>query len=385
MNAVKRYESVYLLSRRNSALAAMHLQWFAAEDEGRTEEPTEHKIRKAREEGKVAKSSEVSSAVVLLFAIIAIAFLAPYYSRTLMRMMVFFLGKAGEARGPDDGTLFPAFLGFFIRLVLPVAVVTFLAAVVGNVMQFGFLFSVKPITPDINRIMPNLTRFIQRSILSTEALFNLFKSIVKVLIIGVIAFLNIRFEFSRIMNMLRAPFLQSCAGIAGIAFRILLESAIVLLFLSLFDFLFQKRQHIESLKMTRQEVIEERKTYEGDPLVRSRLRQRMRELLSRDMIRSVPKADVVVTNPTHFAVALEYKTDAMEAPMVTAKGQDHIAENIKRIAMDSEVPIIENKPLARALHAEVEIGDVIPVKYYEAVATVLRQVYAINDKNRKAG
>jgi flagellar biosynthetic protein FlhB len=363
----------------------MHLQWFAAEDEGRTEEPTEHKIRKAREEGKVAKSAEVASSVVLLFAIITIAILGPYYMRTLREMMSFFLGKAGEARGPADGTLFPAFLNYFIRLLLPLAAVSFAAAILGNVVQFGFLFSVKPITPDLNRIMPNFSRFVKKALLSTEALFNLVKSVFKVLVIGLVAFLNIRSELGPIMNMIRSPFLQACGLIAVVAFKIMLESAIILLFLSLIDFYFQKRQHIESLKMSKQEVIEERKTYEGDPLVRGRLRRRMRELLSRNMIQSVPKADVVVTNPTHFAVALEYKNAAMEAPMVTAKGQDHIAENIKRIALENEVPIIENKPLARALHAEVEIGDVIPVKYYEAVATVLRQVYAMNDKGRKAG
>ena len=260
-----------------------------------------------------------------------------------------------------------------------------MAAVLGNVIQFGFLFTVKPLVPDLNRIVPHFSRFIQRSVLSGEALFNLFKSVFKVLVIGLIAFLNIRMDFGKITSMMRGPFLQACGGILGIAFRILLESALVLLFLSLFDYLFQKRQHIESLKMSRQEVIEERKTYEGDPLVRSRMRQRMRELLARDMVRTVPRADVVVTNPTHYAVALEYKTEAMEAPMVTAKGRDHVAETIKRLARESSVPTVENKPLARALFAEVELGDTIPVKYYEAVAAVLKQVYAMNEKKRRAG
>ncbi len=385
MTALERYREIEFRALSRPALAGMHLQWFAAEDEGRTEEPTEHKIRKAREDGKVAKSMEVSSAIVLLFAVVTIAALGPYYVRTLRGMMIFFLHRAGDRGVVTDGTLFPAFLSYFTRLVLPVAIVSLIAAVLGNVMQFGFLFTAKPLTPDFNRIVPNFTRFVQRSILSTEALFNLFKSVFKVLVIGLIAFLNIRMDFGRIMSMMRGPFLQACGGIAGTAFRILLESALVLLFLSLFDYLFQKRLHIESLKMSRQEVIEERKTYEGDPLVRSRLRQRMRELLSRDMVRTVPQADVVVTNPTHFAVALEYKTEAMEAPMVTAKGQDHIAANIKRIAIENDVPIVENKPLARALYAEVEMGDVIPVKYYEAVAAVLRQVYAMNDKKRRVG
>lgn len=179
--------------------------------------------------------------------------------------------------------------------------------------------------------------------------------------------------------------MASLDAFASLAFKILAESTVVLLALSVVDYFFQKRQYMESLKMSRQELIEERKTYEGDPLIRSRLRQRMRELLSRTMIQNVPKADVVVTNPTHYAVALEYRRESMEAPMVTAKGQDLIAENIKRVATEHGVPIVENKPLARALYAEVEIGDVIPLKFYEAVAAVLKQVYSMQKEKSANG
>jgi len=380
-----RYEVIFELSGKHAGLSSMHLQWFAAEDEGRTEEPTEHKIRKAREEGKVAKSADLASSIVLLFAVITLAATGGYFLKTSAEMLVFFIKKSGEVKSLADGTLFSAFLSYFIRLALPVSAACFLSAILGNVVQFGLLFSTKPITPDFERIAPNFSRFVQRTLFSTEALFNLSKALLKVAIIGLIAYLNIQADMKRITNMIRVPFMQSFTAVSSVTLRILVESTIVLLFLAIVDFIFQRRQHIESLKMSKQEIIEERKAYEGDPLVRSRLRQRMRELLSRNMIQNVPKADVVVTNPTHFAVAMEYKNESMEAPVVTAKGQDHIAENIKRVARENEVPIIENKPLARALYAELEIGDSIPVKYYEAVAAVLRQVYSLNERKRRAG
>ncbi|HOV37752.1 MAG TPA: flagellar biosynthesis protein FlhB [Spirochaetales bacterium] len=376
---------IYKLSPRSAWAARMHLQWFAAEDEGRTEEPTEHKLRKAREEGRVAKSVDLASTFVLLFVVLALALLGPYYLKTLGEMVHYFLRKTGDAGAGFDRSLFRAFLSYFLRLLAPVAGISFIAAIFGNVVQFGFLFSIKPIIPDVNRILPNFSRYLQRTLFSSEALFNLSKSLLKIVLIGLIAYINIKSEMGKILSMLRDPFLSSMGAIANMTFRILMESTLVLLVLSVADYLFQKRQYLEALKMSRQELIEERKTYEGDPLIRSRLRQRMRELMTRTMIQNVPKADVVVTNPTHYAVALEYKTETMEAPMVTAKGQDLIAENIKRVANEHEVPIIENKPLARALYTEVEIGEVIPIKFYEAVAAVLKQVYNLRKERTVNG
>jgi flagellar biosynthetic protein FlhB len=148
--------------------------------------------------------------------------------------------------------------------------------------------------------------------------------------------------------------------------------------------MFQRWRYRESLKMSREEVKEERKMYEGDPQIRNRIRQRMRELMSKNMIANVPRADVVVTNPTHFAVALEYDRETMPAPRVSAKGQDEMALRIREIAREYEVPVVENKPLARALYAETEVGDVIPIAYYEVVAAVLGKVIALNEKRRKA-
>jgi flagellar biosynthetic protein FlhB len=165
--------------------------------------------------------------------------------------------------------------------------------------------------------------------------------------------------------------------------QLLIISALLLLALSIPDMLFQRWQYRESLKMTKQEVKEERKMYEGDPLIKSRLRQRMRELMTRNMVANVPKADVVVTNPTHFAVALEWNQDTMQAPMVTAKGADEVAFRIRKIAADNGVPLVENRPLARALFAETEIGDTVPDIYWEAIAKVLAHVNKINEERRR--
>ena len=365
----------------SSVVAAMHLQWFAAEDEGRTEEPTEHKIRKAREEGKVAKSQDVTGSIILLFSVVALLILARYLFSNSLEMVSYFLGRSTQSDVVGDGTLIRAFYAYFIRLALPIAMVAFAAAILGNVVQVGFLFTTKTITPDFNRIAPRFGKFFQRALMSTEALFNLAKSMGKVMLIIVLGILNVGLRANEIIATLNAPFLQSFSLVTEIAFNLLLQSAILMLVLAIFDYLFQRHQHMESLKMTHQEVKEERKTFEGDPLIKSRMRQRMNELLSRNMLQNVPQADVVVTNPTHFAVAMEYDRLTMEAPTVIAKGQDNMAFRIREIAADSDVPVVENKPLARALYAEVEIGDTIPEKFYEAVVIVLKQVYRMTGRS----
>ena len=174
------------------------------------------------------------------------------------------------------------------------------------------------------------------------------------------------------------------AFVFSLAMRLVIEVAVAMLALAVPDYLFQRRQYMESLKMSKEEVKEERKMQEGDPLVKSRLRERMRELLSRNMAANVPKADVVITNPTHYAVALEWDRDKMPAPTVTAKGADEVAQRIKRIAAESGVPLVENRPLARALYADVDIGDAIPEKYYQAIAAVLAHVYGADGESRDA-
>lgn len=372
-------DSFRLPSRDFSAqLAGVHLQWFAAEDEGRSEEPTEHKIRKAREDGKVAKSQDVAQSIVLLFTVVLIGIIGKYFFGTMAEMVAYFISQSTTIDITVDFTVARTFFSYFLRLVWPIASVAVAAAILGNILQVGLLFTVKPITPDFNRIAPRFGRWLQRSFFSAEAVFNLSKSVIKILIIVGIAVLIVVGSIGQLVNLLHATVLQGVSIIATLTFKILVWSAVVLLFFSLFDYMFQRRQHLESLKMSKQEVKEERRMYEGDPMVKGRLRRRMQDLLNRNLVQKVPEADVVVTNPTHYAVALEYNREMMRAPTVTAKGQDHIAQRIRELATEYNVPLIENRPLARALFADVEIGDEIPEKYYEAVVAVLKQVYQIN-------
>jgi flagellar biosynthetic protein FlhB len=373
----ERLFDTFELSLLPPSLRHIHLQWFAAEDEGRTEEPTEHKLRKAREEGRVVKSAEFSSALILIVGIGSIALLATYLLRTFVAMLRYFLQNSCEIDITSNAITVTAVFTFFIQLTLPIVGVVFIVALMSNLMQVGFLFTVKPITPDFNKIVPRFGKFFKRAMFSAEAGFNLLKSLVKVLLVGILAFLNIQAEMPRIMNLVKVHFFYGVELISSIAFRIVIEAGILLLMLSIADYMFQRRLFRERLKMSRQELKEERKMYEGDPLIKSRLRERMREIMARNMLKAVPKADVVITNPTHYAVALEWERLTMSAPTVVAKGADIIAQKIKEIALDNEVPVIENKPLARALYGEVEIGEVIPEKFYEVIATILAEIYKL--------
>jgi flagellar biosynthesis protein FlhB len=366
-------------ARASPAAFNIHLQWFAAEDEGRTEEPSEHKLRKAREEGKVARSADVSSSLVLLAGIASLGLLGDYILSTSAEMFVFFLSKAASPNALNGGLVL-AFMSWLAKIALPVLVVVFIVAILGNVIQVGFLFTVKPITPDFSRIVPRFGRWLSRSFTSTEALFNFAKSIVKIAVVGIIGYLNIMAELHRLSLLALSSFFAGVSLVSQVAFRIVLEAAIAFLAFSAADYWFQRRQHIEALKMSRQEVKEERKMYEGDPLTRSRLRERMREIMRRTMLKAVPKADVVITNPTHYAVALEYNRALMVAPTVVAKGADLVAQKIREVAAEHGVPLMENKPLAQALFREVEIGDTIPEKFYDALSIILAEVYKLNGR-----
>ncbi len=359
--------------------AGVHLQWFAPEDEGRTEDPTDRKIRKAREDGKVAKSGDVTSAVVMLFGLMALLILGQSIVKVSMDMLRYFISIA-SAGSQNSSVAITAVGNYLLRLSLPVMAVCFLAAFLGNLVQVGFLFSTKPITPDLSKIAPNFGKWAQKSFYSAEAAFNLFKSIAKVIIIAALAYVNIKSEIPELTNAVKLTVYKSLILVAGIAFRLMVEVAILLLAFALPDYFFQRHQHKESLKMSKHEIKEEYKETEGDPLIKSRLRQRMQEVLASSMVKQVPEADVVITNPTHFAVALKWDNQTMISPSVIAKGQDHMALRIKEIARDSDVTLVENRPLARALYDNVELGDEIPEDYWAIVAEVLQEVYRLSGR-----
>ena len=355
------------------------LQWFAAEDEGRTEEPSERKIRKAREEeGRTVKSQELIGAVGLLLPAVAILFLAPYLLRTFVEMIHFFFSRITELDPTRDRFVFAVFLQYFARLALPLLSVSVLAALVSNIAQVGFLFTWKPLSFKFNRIIPNFAQYFSKTLFSANGVFNFFKSIIKMAIIGWTAYLIIRGDIQKIANLDNADLMQAFTAVASLAIRLLIITALLLLVLSIPDYVFQRWQYNESLKMSLVEVKEERKESEGDPQIKSRLRARMRELLRQNIAVNVPKADVVVTNPTHFAVALDCK-EAYNGPRVIAKGDDELAMRIKKIASDNGVPLFEHKPLARALYAEVDVGEFVPQQYWNVIIEILTRVKSIDE------
>ncbi|GHV19276.1 flagellar biosynthesis protein FlhB [Spirochaetia bacterium] len=360
------------------------LQWFAAEEEGRTEEPTETKIRKAREEGRVVKSQELIGAIGLLLPAMALLFMAPYMLRTCAEMIRFFFLRIAEIDPVKDRIIFAVFLNYFVKLALPLLIVAMAAGIFSNVVQIGFLFTTKPLEFKIDKIIPNFSAYFSKTLFSTNGVFNFFKSIIKMVIIGGVAFFLIRHDINKLANLQTADLFLSVRTIATLAVKMIIFSAILLLVLSIPDYMFQRSQFRESLKMSRQEIVEERKEDEGDPQIKQRLRKRMQEIMSTKIRESVPKADIVITNPTHFAVALQFDK-WMGAMRVLIKGEDETALRIKKIAYEYNIDVVENKPLARALYAEVEIGDVVPEKFWRIISEVIQSVKSLDEINRMVG
>lgn len=358
------------------------LQWFSAEDEGRTEEPFEHQIKKARDEGRVAKSQDINAALVLLFPSAALIILSSYFLQSCMEILQFFFLRCTTA-DIRTGQWYGVFVTYFLQLGIPIALIAMIAGVLANIIQNnGFIFSTKPIQPQFNKIAPDFIRFFKRALFSAEGLFNFVKSLTKVIAIVFVAFLIIRFNIPYFIELLSVSMMQAVTFIAGLTGKLLAAAALLLLIFAIPDYIFQRKQFIDSLKMTKQQMKDEYKELEGDPQVKGRIRQQMQTILSQSAIRNVPKADVVITNPTHFAIALQWERKTMKAPMVLAKGADAMAQKIKTIAREHDIPMVENKPLARALYAKVEIGDIIPEEYYTAIALILAEVYK-TDKRKQ--
>ena len=357
------------------------LQWFAAEDEGRTEQPTEHKIRKAREEGRVAKSQDLNAAIIMLLCVIVLIISGPYMIKQCIGLMKFLLTRCTELE-VNDGRIVKAFYSTYFKMIVPVASVAMVAGVIANLIQNrGFIFSTKPITPQFSKIVPNFANYFKKTLFSFEGLFNVVKSIVKVIVLFFIAYLIIKNDLNDLLKLQSVSIWAGFKHIAAMSAKILAFAAVFFLVVAIPDYLVQRRQFIESLKMSKQEIKEEYKELEGDPQIKGRLMQRMRQMLQQNLPKAVAESDVIVTNPTHYAVALRYDQATMAGPMVTAKGADNLALRIKELARENSVPIIENRPVARGLYTEAEIGAIIPEAYFRAMANIFAHVYELN-KNK---
>jgi len=366
----------------------LDLQWFGDEDNdedapGKTLEPTEHKLKKLREEGQVAKSQELNGAIGLFLVALVILFIAPSILRTCLEMVRFFFTRAIELDPTKDAIITGNFLLYFLRLVWPILLIAVISAIFSNLAQLGgYLFTTKPLVPNFSKALPKFGQYFKR-IFSSEGLFNLGKSIAKILIIGTVAFLFIFSNLDKLRNLQKAPPYISLTIIAGIAIQMIIVVAVLLIIISIADFFFQRWRFRERHKMTPRELKEEVKQYQMDPQIQGRIRARFRDLLRQNIAVAVPKADVVITNPTHLAIALQYDASSMPGPMVVAVGEDALSARIRKIAEENEVPLVENKPLAWALYRETSVGQIVPFAHWNAVALVLKQVWYINERRRR--
>jgi flagellar biosynthetic protein FlhB len=355
----------------------LNLQFFAGE---KTEKATQKKRLDSRKKGQVLKSQDVTSAIVLLSVFLFLFFSAGYmrdrffmfFSHTFTQYIPINLLDADTAM-----LIYVDVIKEMAFILLPVMIVAVIAGVAGNLFQFGLLFTTEPLKFDLKKIDP--IKGLKR-IFSIRALIELMKSILKISFIGSVTFLIVWMNLENVLGLaFKGPW-DTLSTVGQLAAVMGIAASFVLLFISILDFFYQKFDYEKNLRMSKQDIKDEHKNTEGDPIIKSRIKQRQREMAMRRMMQEVPHADVVITNPTHYAIAIKYNDGDMDAPVVVAKGLDFVAQKIKLIAKENEIVMVENRPLARSLYDEVEIGDRIPEQFFKAIAEILAYVYRIQRK-----
>ena len=363
----------------NRATFVFDLQRFAGGE--KTEEPTAKKRADARKKGQVGRSQELNTAFVLLVGFFTLKLLWDSIYLSIASYTTYVFTNLNQS--VDTENIIHIFIGIIVVLAKTAFPVMFAIMLIGlaiNFFQVGLNFNTESIEFKLDKLNP-INGF--GRIFSKRSLVELAKSFFKILVIG---FFLYRFIHEQILAMPKFMFFDlttSLALVAEIIFQMAFIVIGVIMIMALMDYGYQKWQTTQDLKMTKQEVKDEMKQSEGDPQIKGKIRQKQRQMAMARMMKEVPKADVIVTNPTHYAIALSYQ-QGMSAPLVVAKGQDLVAQRIKEIAREARVPIIENKPLARAIYAAVQIGDVIPQELYQAVAEVLAYVYRLKHARRGA-
>ena len=364
-------------------LLTYNLSFFADNDAGeKTEKPTPRKKGKARKEGQVARSQEVGTAVMFLCAFIGLRVFGASMFASLESIVLFNLMHldATESLASVDymRNYFTYMFGRTLLVAMPIMALTMSMGLVANFAQVKWKPTSKPLKPKLSKLNPVNGA---KRLFSPNQLIELPKSIIKLLIVGIALYSIIMREIPTIFKFSQMEPMSAMGYIGKIAIDMGIRVGLLYLILAVFDYPYQRYRHTKSLKMTKQEVKEERKMVEGDPRVKRQIRKKMMEISFRRMMQEVPTADVIITNPTHYAVAVKYDREVAAAPIVVAKGVDYLAKKIREKAMESNVEIIENKPLAKALYNTVDIGREIPAELYKAVAEVLAFVY--NLRNNK--
>lgn len=360
---------------------AYNLQFFG-EGGDKTEKATPKKLDDARKEGRVARSSDLINGFMLLLMFFVLKLFGGIMANLFLNSFVKYYNKASDISMEvfdvkQAVNLSNEIVIDIVIASLPVLIGSFVVALVGNIVQVGWKVTGKPLKPKLDRLNP-IGGF--KRMFSQEKVVELIKSILKVLAIALVAYNEVKDRWKFILNLYDFEFMQAVLNIFDIVLDVGIKISFIFVIIGLADFGYQKWKHLHDLRMSKQEVKDEMKQSEGDPQIKGQIRQKMREGARRRMMQELPKADVVITNPTHFAVAVKYDKETAEAPYVLAKGADYVAANIKEIAKQNNIEIVENKPLARMLYYNVEIGDQIPPELYQMVAEVLAYVYSVKNK-----
>ena len=369
--------------RKLHIFPAFDLQFFA--DDEKTEEATPKKKSEARKKGQVPQSAELSTVCTLMVGFLVInAFSNGFITRIYEYMRHSFSADVLNKNLTDLSVhnLFTTSLLFILTCFIPIGIFVLLGGVAAHLLQTGWLFTTETLKFKFDKLNP-IAGF--KRIFSPKSLIQLLKAVFKLSIVAWVIIGTYRDQALPLAELsLLTPSLQTAAKIWRIIFNMIIRICLILLVLAVLDYMYQRFEYRRSLRMTKQEVKEEHKQAEGDPLVKSKIRQRQRQMAMRRMMQQVPKADVVITNPTHLAIALLYDENKMTAPQVLAKGEGFIANKIKELAKEHRIPLVENKPLARMIYKTVEIGDFIPSNLYQAVAEVLAFVYNLRKKRSRA-
>ncbi|OXS78564.1 flagellar biosynthesis protein FlhB [Domibacillus enclensis] len=357
-------------------LLQLNLQFFAGE---KTEKATPKKKQDSRKKGQVAKSQDLNTAVSLLVLFGFLTFFATSMGTNIFHMFqhsiqYYMLMDVTEA---NLKTIVFEVMEQCFYILAPFMLAAVAAGVIANYAQVGWLITTEPITPKLEKIDP-IKGF--KRIFSMRAIVELLKSILKIGFVGTAAFIVLWLNIDEVLKMALKPIEDTLPLVGTLTVQMGLVAAAALLVLGVLDYFYQKFDFEKSLRMSKQDIKDEHKNSEGDPLIKSRIRQTQREMAMRRMMQEVPNADVVITNPTHYAIALKYDESKRDAPYVVAKGTDYIAQKIKLVAKEHDIMTVENRPLARALHDQADIGDSVPEEFFKAIAEILAYVYRIKNK-----
>lgn len=350
--------------------------------ENKTEEATPKRLSDARKKGQISKSQDLNSTVSLFIFTMLAGLLGQYIFVNGRRYMenYFTLDLSNfELTSGNAGTLLVDSAIQYGLLIFPFMLIAVAIAYVVNIVQTGFLFTTQPLKPDFKRLDP-IQGF--KNIASMKSLFNLVKNLLKLILVFYITYKNLTESVKQILNSGNIGTEKLFFFLMDFVKELSMDIVVVMIILGALDYVVQKRDYKKNLRMSMQEIKDEYKEMEGNPQVKSARQQKQRQMAMGRMMADIPSSTVVVTNPTHIAVVLRYDSEVDEVPLVTAKGADHLAGKIREIAKEHDIPIIENKSLARTMYKDVEIGDYIPMELYKTIAEILALVYEMNEKKK---